>query len=363
MQVSQKSKETFDACRFCWMCHHICPIGNATGHERNTARARALSLSLVERGGLALDEEVSANLYECALCSGCAHDCITGWDPTKFTKEARLAAALEGVLPPYINTLLDRLAETGSPYGQQEQDAALADEIATLPPKADVLLFLGADARALYPAGARNAISLLKAAGVSFTVLAEEPQDAYASHFLVGAAEETRAAMQRANAAFAPFQTVVCYDGTDAATFLREGKEWGVITANVVTFPAFIASLIQEGKLLPKRGNAVYTIQDCAYIARELDDDASIRNVVAALGESREMLVNGKATMLGGQALMATYMPEVMAKVAARRMHEAVIAGAEIVVTENVGEYLALSAVAPQGVKVITLEEAVLSCL
>ena len=85
MQVSQKSKETFDACRFCWMCHHICPIGNATGHERNTARARALSLSLVERGGLALDEEVSANLYECALCSGCAHDCITGWDPTGFT--------------------------------------------------------------------------------------------------------------------------------------------------------------------------------------------------------------------------------------------------------------------------------------
>lgn len=363
MQVSQKSKETFDACRFCWMCHHICPIGNATGHERNTARARALSLSLVERGGLALDEEVSANLYECALCSGCAHDCITGWDPTGFTKEARLAAALEGVLPPYINALLDQLAETGSPYGQKEQEAALAAEIAALPQQADVLLFLGADARALYPAGARNAIALLKKAGVSFTVLSEEPQDAYASNFLVGAAEETRAAMQRANAAFAPFKTVVCYDGTDAATFLREGKEWGVITASVVTFPAFVASLLQEGKLAPKRGNTVYTIQDCAYIARELDDDTSIRRVIAALGESREMLVTGKATMLGGQALMATYMSEVIAKVAGRRMHEAVIAGAETVVTENVGEYLALSAAAPQGVKVITLEEAVLACL
>lgn len=363
MQVSQKSKETFDACRFCWMCHHICPIGNATGHERNTARARALSLSLVERGGLALDEEVSSNLYECALCSGCAHDCITGWDPTKFTKEARLAAALEGVLPPYINTLLDNLADHGTPYGQVALDGALAEAIAALPKEADVLLFLGADARALYPAGALNAMRLLTAAGISFTVLENEPDDAYASNFLIGAAEETRAAMKRANDAFAPFKTIVCYDGTDAAAFLREGKEWGVVTANVVTFPAYIASLIKQGKLSPKKGKTVYTIQDCAYIARELDDDQSIRTVVDALGERREMLVSRKATMLGGQALMATYMADVIAKVGARRMHEAVIAGAETVVTESVGEYLALSAAAPAGVKVVTLEEAVLSCL
>lgn len=363
MQVSQKSKETFDACRFCWMCHHICPIGNATGHERNTARARALSLSLVERGGLALDEEVSSNLYECALCSGCAHDCITGWDPTKFTKESRLAAALEGVLPSYINDLLDQLAETGSPYGKVEENEELTKAIAALPQTAEVLLFLGADARALYPAGAVNAIALLKAAGVSFTVLANEPTDAYGSNFLVGAAEETRAAMQRANEAFAPFKTVVCYDGTDAAAFLREGKEWGVVNANIVTFPAYVASLIKDGKLAPKKGETAYTIQDCAYIARELDDDESIRTVIDAIGTRREMLVSGKATMLGGQALMATYMPDVIAKVGARRMHEAIIAGAEVVVTENVGEYLALSAAAPAGVKVVTLEEAVLACL
>ena len=45
MLISQKSKEIIDSCRFCWMCRHICPIGNATGQERNTARARMLALS------------------------------------------------------------------------------------------------------------------------------------------------------------------------------------------------------------------------------------------------------------------------------------------------------------------------------
>ena len=64
MIMSEKSKQHVDSCRFCWMCHHVCPIGNATGQERNTARARALSLSLVERGAEPL-KEVADNVFEC----------------------------------------------------------------------------------------------------------------------------------------------------------------------------------------------------------------------------------------------------------------------------------------------------------
>lgn len=360
MQVSEKSKKTFDACRFCWMCHHICPIGNATGHERNTARARALSLSLVERGGLPLDEEVVSNLYECALCSGCAHDCTTGWDPTGFTKEARLAAVLEGALPPYIAALIDRLAESGSPYGKVPEDEALAEAVAALPEKADVLLYLGADARASYPAGARNAIALLRKAKVNFTVLKNEPVDAAAWAFLTGASGESREAMRRANEAFKPFSTVVCYDATDAAAFLRDGREWGEIDAKIVPFPAFVAALIADGKLKPKKTKTAYTVQDSAYIARELNDDASIRAIVAAIGENRDMLVTGKATMLAGHRLMAEYMPDVMRAVAGRRMHDAESAGATVLLTECVGEYLALSEVCPDGIAVKTIEEVLL---
>ena len=52
MNISEKSKEIMANCRFCWMCRHVCPIGNATGLERNTARARALGLSLVARDAI-----------------------------------------------------------------------------------------------------------------------------------------------------------------------------------------------------------------------------------------------------------------------------------------------------------------------
>ena len=98
MNLSEKSKQHVDSCRFCWMCHHICPIGNATGHERSTARARALGISLVNRNAIDLSE-IMDNIYECCTCGACVHTCVTGWDPVMFTKETRLQAALEGKLP------------------------------------------------------------------------------------------------------------------------------------------------------------------------------------------------------------------------------------------------------------------------
>jgi Fe-S oxidoreductase len=106
MLISKKSKQTIDSCRFCWMCRHVCPIGNTTGQERNNARARALSISIVERG-MDLKPDIVENIYECALCGACSKECATGWDPVRFIKEVRLEAALNGSLPDYINKLVE----------------------------------------------------------------------------------------------------------------------------------------------------------------------------------------------------------------------------------------------------------------
>ena len=91
MNISDKAKNIIDNCRFCWMCRHVCPIGNATGQERNTARARALGCSMVVRKS----EDVSTvidNIYECALCGACTNNCVTGWDPKVFIQETKTSA-------------------------------------------------------------------------------------------------------------------------------------------------------------------------------------------------------------------------------------------------------------------------------
>ena len=143
MIMSEKAKAHVDSCRFCWMCHHICPIGNATGHERSTPRARALGISLVNREAIDLSE-IMDNIYECAGCGACVHDCVTGWDPVMFAKEVRLQAALDGKLPEYISKLVENCMETGNAYGKSAMCEKLSAAVAAHKEKTDTLFVLGA---------------------------------------------------------------------------------------------------------------------------------------------------------------------------------------------------------------------------
>ncbi|MDP4133953.1 MAG: (Fe-S)-binding protein, partial [Bacillota bacterium] len=268
MQISKKSKETIDACRFCWMCRHICPIGNATGQERNTARARALSLSLVERGAAELKGDIVDNVYECSLCGGCTKDCLTGWDPVAFTKETRLEAALNGALPEYIEKLIENIEKTGNVYGAKKIDSKLKASIAELPKKADILLFLGKDVTYNSPKNAILATQLLKKAGVNFTVLEDEPDSGYAYDFLIGAADETKKTMTD-TAKKLDYKKIVAYDPADAKVFLREYKEWNIgLKSEVVTFTSFISDLIKKGVLKVKNNGEEYTFQDSSLLSR-----------------------------------------------------------------------------------------------
>ena len=101
MNITENAKNIIDNCRFCWMCRHVCPIGNATGLERNTARARAFGASMVVRGATDL-AEIADNLYECSLCGACTNNCVTGFDPKVFIQQFKTELAPEGLMPDSI---------------------------------------------------------------------------------------------------------------------------------------------------------------------------------------------------------------------------------------------------------------------
>ena len=358
--MNEKCKQHVDSCRFCWMCRHICPIGNATGLERNTARARALGLSLVNRGVYDL-ADVADNIYECACCGACTKECVTGWDPVMFTKAARLDAALAGKLPPYIQELVDNCLETGNAYGKTEPDSALAAAIEECSAKTDILLFLGVDARYMAPESALRAIRVLQKAGVSFTVLAQEPASGQQLEFLIGAAEETRQQMTTCAEALSDFKTVIALDPQDAKVFMREYREWGVeLFPEVKTFTAYTAQLLRSGALSVKKDNRHAVFQDPFQLARDLSETADGRAIVRACCICDEMLLHGKDTLWAGNILMAQWMPQVIDAVARDRICNAVNMHADILVTASVSEYTALKKVAQNKIEILSLEELIL---
>lgn len=360
MMMSEKCKQHVDSCRFCWMCHHICPIGNATGLERNTAKGRALGISLVNRGSLVLSD-IMDNIYECACCGACVQDCTTGWDPVMFTKETRLHAAMEGALPEYINVLVDNCLETGNAYGVKELDKELTQAIANHTEKKDVVLFLGVDARCKVPAVAVKAIKVLEKAGVEFTVLADEKASGAQLEYLISAANETKEQMAACANELNGFAKVIVYDPQDARVFKREYKEWGVeLKAEVVTFASFLAELLEAGKLVAAQSGKEVTYQDPFQLARDLGEIEEPRKVIGAYAALKEMLCNGKDTMWAGNLLMKEWMSDVIDAVAQGRINNAKGVGADTIVTASVSEYAALKAVKQSDVKILSIEEFIL---
>lgn len=359
MIMSEKCKQHVDSCRFCWMCHHICPIGNATGQERNTARARALGISLVNREAIDLSE-IMDNIYECATCGACVHDCITGWDPVMFTKETRLQAALEGKLPDYIMTLVDNCIKTGNAYGKTDVCNNLSTAIDNHKDKKDVLLILGADAKYMACKQGLKAINVLEKAGVDFTVLAEELPSGQQLDFLIGAANETKQQMSAFADMIKDYDTVVMYDPADAKTVKQTYKEYGVdVKANVVTYTSFVDDLLKSGKLKAEKRNISVVYQDPYQLSRDLEETAPARDIISAFADLSELHLNSDQTVWAGNILMAQYMPDVIKKVAERRIFNAKSIGAEKIVTASVSEYVSLKAVA-EDVEIISMEDLIL---
>ncbi len=357
--MSEKSKQHADACRFCWMCHHICPIGNASGHERSTPRARALGISLVNRGAIEL-EEIMDNIYECVGCGACVHDCVTGWDPVMFTKETRLLAALDGKLPAYITVLVENCLNTGNAYGKTELDAALADAIKAHSKKTDTLLFLGVDARYMVPSQAIKAIRVLEKAGVEFTVLADEAASGAQLDFLIGAANETKEQMLACAKMLSDYKTVVIYDPQDAKSIKQTYKAYDVeYSANAITYTSFVASLIRDGRLAAENTGRTVTLQDPSQLSRDLEESDEVREIVMSYAVLGEMLLNRKETVWAGNILTAQYMPEIIKKVSERRIFNAKSVGADTIVTASVSEYAALSNAATD-VEILSLEDLIL---
>ena len=352
MKISDKARQQAESCRFCWMCRHVCPIGNADGQERNNARARALMVSYVLRGTEKL-EDIAPNMYECTLCGACANNCKTGWDPRLFIQEVKTQIILEGKAPLHIKQLLEKYMQNGTIFDENPQK--LYDEFKD----GKVLLLAGQNA--VY----KDQESVKKAAKLLEARLDKDADDTgYTLWYLTGKTDETIKQAKKSAQALNKYERVVVYNPVELSFILHEWKEWGIdVTTKVVSLNEELLSLIIDGKLKVKKSKKEYTLQDSFAYARELDDEESGRELIRKVGVVKDMLLIGREANLAGQLIMNEYMPQTMKLVAKNRWVNALNMGCHTIVTQNPDEHVLLKETAPEGCKVITIEEMILENL
>ncbi len=290
--------------------------------------------------------------------------CAAEHDPIQIIESVRQVLAQNGETPDAVRRLQSNLQSTGNVYGCTEHSNAVAASASRHSQKTELLFLLGKDAVCNSPRSAVQAIALMEAANVAFTVLEDEPDSGFATAFLTGASDRTREQMAMAAGIYNRYETIVAYDPQDAAMLLKEYSRMGIgLEARVESFPEFTVGLIRSGRLCPKKGQKKYTLQDSHWLAGSPKQTEAAREVLAACGDASEMQRNRDHTVPAGNLIMNEYMPEVMTQIARDRWNDAAQVNTQVLVTVSTAEYLMLKATQPEGMELMTLEEVVLKCL
>lgn len=344
---SEKAYKNAEACRFCWMCRHLCPVQLVTGKETNTPRAKGLLVSMMKRG-MPMEADSARTMYECLLCGACTNDCATGFDPLVFIREGRTQAYVNDVVPTCVEKVVQRIEETGNCYGATQCQVHLDG----VPEQGELLVWLGETARYSVPETAQALLRILDKAHQPYAVLKNEPASGSALGDLMGFVEDVRMQAKKAGQAIAASgaKTVVVLDSYDAALFCHEYKDWGIEMPAVITATAFVDELIAAGRLIPRKGEGVVTYHDASRLARDLNEHQPARNIIASMGLTlHEMWQNRRLAKCCGSAVVGQYMPELRAKVAQGRWSDVLRTDARVLVAACPQSTEPLAAVVPQG--------------
>lgn len=346
-----------DMCRFCWMCRHICPVAGATGSEGWGPRARGLMVSLIERG-TEYDAEIADAMYHCTMCDACANDCVTGWKPTDFTREARMLAVVNDIAPKAIMTEIENIIEKGNIYGAAV-DGALAARLEKLPGKAEVLVYLGQTGRTCSAETAMALLDLLDKAGVKYTALPEEkPTGAFLGD-LMGFTGDVQSIAGKAAADIqaAGAKQVVALSPYDAVMLRDKFAEWGLLPGvEILSAPKFIAGLIADGALKPEKTGLRASVQEPVKLTRGLEEEQPVLDIIAALGiDLISLFLHGKMSRCVGTPLMECYDADVARHMVEVRMDDARRIGSDVILACSADDMYLMSKYAEADIQVVDL--------
>ncbi len=174
--LSKNNIVTLMACRYCPMCRHVCSSALISCKESDTPRGRAILLYNIYMGDKQYDESTVESIYNCFLCGCCWSFCEgrkeAGYNIPELIKFARRDIVSLGLEPVKVKKMRESILANYNIYGVSK-DVSYTSSASEK--KAAILYYLGPDVNFKNNEIAESTISVLKKAGVDYTLLKNEP--------------------------------------------------------------------------------------------------------------------------------------------------------------------------------------------
>ncbi len=341
MQIEQHF-ETIDACRFCFMCRHVCTVGVVDGKESDIPRGKALILFKTLRGHIDWTPDTVDTLYRCCMCGLCETWCVGDYKPRAAVLAGRADIVAAGKEPERVRQIKDNVLHTGNPFGLPAEDRFKALGAENLfRPNADVLYYVGCDAAYRQPQIARAMLGLFERAKADVALLRNERSTGKPLS-LLGYPEEARAvaADLAEQIRAAKPKVLVTTSPSDYDAFRTDFPAMGIDLAGIEILHATqcIDRMLAKGRLAPREdASGVVTFLDDTYLGRSyglFDEPRRILGAVSGL-ELREMGWTRELAHSCGEpgGIFQQVQPELSQRLAARVLDEAAATGADTLVT------------------------------
>lgn len=338
MQSINLTATTTDNCRYCLMCRHVCPVGYVTNLETLTPHGWGLMIAAQRRGMIDWNAETVEVIYSCADCGTCRSHCVTDQPLPDAIAAVRADIVHRQLASAAVAKLEGMFEKWGNPYRQQTPEISKG--------QGDVALFVGDEARYLWPETIKAALTLLTTLGVKPVPIGIGRNSGYLASSL--GFPETARSLALANIEElkgSRARRLLVLSPGDYYTFHqlheeRLGIQWPE-DVELIEVTMFLADQLDAGKLkfVPSDDTTPYTYVDPTHALRVPARHEAPRQLIASVLSTprRELFWRRERTHPVGNTALQFANPKIAEKLTRARLQDAQQAGAQILISEDAG--------------------------
>jgi heterodisulfide reductase subunit D len=338
------------SCVRCGLCLSTCPGYRESLNETDSPRARVALVQALQDGMLDAPDDGYANaFYRCLLCGACTFTCPSGVAVDRVLELTRGDLADEGLLPPALSQLNERIAEYRNVSGEPNDWRLIwTDGLSHLPTglgkeEAEVAYFVGC-VGSFFPRSYKVPQSLVQVfdkAGVDYALLGGSEWCCGYPMFVNGELAAARELMaHNLEAVRALGATKVVTTCPSCYYFWKESYPAALgmddLGIKVQHATEFLADLLESGDVPLGEVPKTVTYHDPCDLGRKGGVTEAPRRILAQIPGVRlvEMPENRESSYCcGGGGNLETYAPDVVRAVSRTRIRQALDAGADTVLS------------------------------